>query len=153
MPGMPLVSVIIIFLNEQRFLSEAIESVLEQTCSNWELLLVDDGSTDASTGIARRYSECDAQRVRYLEHPSHTNRGMSASRNLGIQEARGEYVALLDADDVWLQDKLARQLEIMEQRPEAAMVYGATELGIAGRPGAKTFRAIANRRLGWKRTC
>jgi glycosyltransferase involved in cell wall biosynthesis len=125
---MPLVSVIIIFLNEQRFLSEAIESVLAQTFSNWELLLVDDGSTDASTGIARRYSERDAERVRYLEHPSHTNRGMSASRNLGIQQARGDYVALLDADDVWLQDKLARQLEIMEQRPEAAMVYGATEL-------------------------
>jgi glycosyltransferase involved in cell wall biosynthesis len=124
----PLVSAIIIFFNEERFLSEAIESVLAQSYSNWELLLVDDGSTDASTGIARRYSEQHAERVRYLEHSAHANRGMSASRNLGIQQTKGEYIALLDADDVWLPHKLESQLAIMEEEPEAVMAYGATEL-------------------------
>src|SRR4029077_761054 len=124
----PLVSAILIFFNEERFLSEAIESVLAQSYSSWELLLVDDGSTDASTGIARRYSEQHAQRVLYLEHPAHRNRGMSASRNLGIQHANGEYIALLDADDVWLSHKLERQLAILEEQTEAVMVYGATEL-------------------------
>jgi glycosyltransferase involved in cell wall biosynthesis len=124
----PLVSVIIIFFNEEKFLSQAIESVLAQTYCNWELLLVDDGSTDGSTGIARRCSEQQAQRLRYLEHSGHANRGMSASRNLGIQHAKGDYIALLDADDVWLPHKLERQLAIMEHCAEAVMVYGATEL-------------------------
>jgi len=110
----PLVSAIIIFLNEERFLSEAIESVLAQSYLNWELLLVDDGSTDASTEIARRYSERYSQRVRCLEHSNHVNRGMSASRNLGVRQANGEYIAFLDADDVWLPQELERQLAIME---------------------------------------
>ena len=124
----PLVTAIIIFFNEEKFLSQAIESVLAQTYSNWELLLVDDGSIDGSTAIARRYSEQHAQRLRYLEHSWHANRGMSSSRNLGIQHARGDYIAPLDADDVWLPNKLERQLAIMQEQPEAVMVYGATEI-------------------------
>ena len=124
----PLVSAIIIFLNEEGFLAEAIDGVLQQTYRNWELLLVDDGSNDASSSTARRYADRYPERVRYLEHPAHANRGMSASRNLGIQHAKGEYFAFLDADDVWLPNKLDRQVAIMEEQPEAAMVYGATEL-------------------------
>ncbi|HEX8089705.1 MAG TPA: glycosyltransferase family 2 protein, partial [Blastocatellia bacterium] len=96
-----LVSVIIIFLNAEEFIAEAIESVFDQTYSDWELLLVDDGSTDASAEIALRYAAGYRGRVRYLEHEGHQNRGMSASRNLGIASARGEFVAFLDADDVW----------------------------------------------------
>jgi glycosyltransferase involved in cell wall biosynthesis len=128
MINMPLVSAIIIFRNEEKFLSEAIESVLWQTYPSWELLLVDDGSTDASTGIAIQYSQQYPDRVRYLEHEGHSNRGMSASRNLGIQHAKGDYIAFLDGDDVWLANKLQRQLAIMEEQPEAVMVYGTTEL-------------------------
>ena len=67
----------------------------------------------------------DPQRVRYLEHPGHRNLGMSASRNLGLQHARGEYLALLDADDVWLPGKLARQVEILEAHPAAGLLFGA----------------------------
>jgi hypothetical protein len=77
----PLVSVTLIFLNAERFIEEAIESVLRQTYENWELLLVDDGSTDGSTEIARSYTEHESGKVRYLEHDRHENRGMSASRN------------------------------------------------------------------------
>jgi glycosyltransferase involved in cell wall biosynthesis len=123
MSGKPLVSAIIIFLDEERFLPEAIESVFSQTYEDWELLLVDDGSTDASTQIALSYAQRHPDKVRYLEHPGHQNRAMSASRNLGIEHARGEYIAFLDADDVWLPGKLERQVALMEAHPEAGMLY------------------------------
>jgi glycosyltransferase involved in cell wall biosynthesis len=127
MTGKPLVSVIIIFLNAAKFLEEAIDSVFAQTHDNWELLLVDDGSTDTSSAIARRYVTREPVKVRYLEHPGHQNSGMSASRNLGIRHARGAYIAFLDADDVWLPHKLKQQTAIMDSQPAAAMVYGATQ--------------------------
>jgi len=123
----PEVTVIIIFLNAERFLQEAIESVLAQTLLDWELLLVDDGSTDLSTEIAWRYARNHPGKIHYLEHPQHQNRGMSASRNLGVRYARGEFVAFLDSDDVWLPRKLQEQSEILRSHPEAAMVYGVTQ--------------------------
>ena len=119
----PLVSAIIIFLDEELYLTEAIESVLEQTYSNCELLLVDDGSTDGSTAIAKSYAE-RYNNIRYLEHPEHQNRGMSASRNLGINHAVGKYISPLDGDDVWVANKLTEQVQILESYPEADMVYG-----------------------------
>jgi glycosyltransferase involved in cell wall biosynthesis len=123
-----LVSAIVIFLNCEQFLEEAIESILAQTYKKWELLLVDDGSTDGSTTIAQQYAQKYPDRVRYLEHKGHQNRGMSASRNLGIYHAKGDYIGFLDADDVWLPDKLEQQLDVFNRYPEAAMVYGRTLL-------------------------
>lgn len=122
----PRVSVITIFLNAERFIQEAIDSVFAQTYDLWELLLVDDGSTDGSTALALRLAAQHPDRVRYLRHLDHRNLGMSASRNLGIRSARGEYVAFLDADDVYLPPKLERQVQLLDARPEAAMVYGPT---------------------------
>ncbi len=123
----PLVSTIIIFLNAERFLAESIESVLSQTYDRWELLFVDDGSTDESRNIALHYAEQYPGKVRYFDHTGHENRGMSASRNLGIANAKGEYIAFLDADDVWLPHKLEHQVAILESQPHAAMVYGPTQ--------------------------
>jgi glycosyltransferase involved in cell wall biosynthesis len=122
----PVVSIIIIFLNAERFMHEAIASVFAQTYDNWEMILVDDGSTDASTRIALDCAGRHPEKVRYLEHPGHENQGMSASRNLGIRHAKGDYVAFLDADDIWLPHKLERQTAIMRQHPDVGMVYGAT---------------------------
>lgn len=122
----PLVSAVIIFLNEERFLAEAVDSVLAQTYPEFELFLVDDGSTDRSTEIARRYARENPGKIHYLEHDGHANRGMSASRNLGISRAHGKYVAFLDADDIWLPEKLENQVEIMDSHPEAGMTYGRT---------------------------
>jgi glycosyltransferase involved in cell wall biosynthesis len=122
-----MVSVTIIFLNAEQFLSEAIDSVLAQSYSNWELLLVDNGSTDTSSRIALEYAARFPDKVRYLQHENHQNRGAGASRNLGIISARGEFLAFLDADDVWLPHKLERQVQIMRSQPEAAMVYGLTQ--------------------------
>jgi glycosyltransferase involved in cell wall biosynthesis len=122
-----MVSAIIIFLNEERFLQEAIESVFCQTYDDWELLLVDDGSTDHSTEIGQQYAENHPGKVRYLEHEEHHNRGMSASRNLGVREAKGKYIAYLDADDIWLPNKLETQLAVLQSQPEAVMVYGPVQ--------------------------
>ena len=124
----PVVSAITIFYNGARFLGDAIESVIAQTYSSWELLLVDDGSTDGASEIARGYAERHPDRIRYLEHRGHRNRGMSASRNLGLRETRGELVALLDSDDLWLPDKLATQVAILDAHPEAQMTVGATRV-------------------------
>lgn len=124
----PLVSCIIIFFNAgEKFFIEAIESIFAQIYNNWELLLVDDGSTDESTTIALHYAQKYPQKVRYLEHENHQNRGMSATRNLGIRHAKGEYIAFLDADDVWLPQKLERQLAIMKSHPQATVVFGPTQ--------------------------
>jgi glycosyltransferase involved in cell wall biosynthesis len=120
----PLVSCITIFLNGEQYIQEAIESVFSQNYEHWELLLVDDGSTDSSTQIALNYAQQYPNKVHYLEHPGHQNHGMSAARNLGIRHARGEYVAFLDADDIWLPQKLEHQVAILETHPEAGMVYG-----------------------------
>jgi glycosyltransferase involved in cell wall biosynthesis len=120
------VSIITIFLNSEAFIAEAIESVLVQSFSSFELILVDDGSTDTSSAIARRYAETYPGRIRYIEHPHHANRGMSASRNAGISVARGDLIAFIDADDVWLPDKLQEQISIFEAHPEVGLVAGAT---------------------------
>jgi glycosyltransferase involved in cell wall biosynthesis len=132
----PTVSVIIIFLDAEPYLAEAITSVLEQSRDDWELLLVDDGSRDGSTDTARRFADADPARIRYLEHPGHANRGMSASRNLGLANARGTYVAFLDSDDVYLPERLAHHVELLERHPEADMVYGPTLYWHSWREGA-----------------
>ena len=126
-PANPVVSAVIIFFNARRFLEEAVESVLAQTYDAWEMVLVDDGSTDDSRALALAYVERYPDRVRLLEHEGRQNRGMSASRNLGLRHARGSYVAFLDADDVWLPSKLEHQVALLESHPEAGMVYGPTQ--------------------------
>jgi glycosyltransferase involved in cell wall biosynthesis len=120
-----LVSCIIIFLDAAAYLAEAVESVLAQTYPHWELWLVDDGSSDGSNEIARGLANLCPQ-IHYLEHPGHANLGMSAARNLGLRHAQGDYVAFLDADDVWLPHKLAEQTTILRAHPTVGLVYGRT---------------------------
>ena len=120
------VSVVIIFLNGEKFIDEAIASVLAQTYTKWELLLVDDGSTDSSTSIAKAHANRFPDKIRYLEHSRHRNLGKSASRNLGAVMSTGDYIAFLDSDDIFLPEKLARQVVILDRYPEVAMVYGPT---------------------------
>jgi glycosyltransferase involved in cell wall biosynthesis len=118
----PTVSVIVPLWNAQPFLPAALESVFSQTFRGWELVLVDDGSTDGSAELAGAYAARTPERVRYLQHPDRGHRGVAASRNLGVRHARGRYVAFLDADDVWFPAKLERQLMILEAEPRAAMI-------------------------------
>lgn len=122
----PVVSVILPIYNAERWLDETIGSVFGQTFSKWELLLVNDGSTDHSPEIAKQFAIDFPSRVRYLEHPGGVNRGAAPSRNLGIRFARGDFIAPIDADDVWVPEKLAQQLSIFEAHPQLALVCGAT---------------------------
>jgi glycosyltransferase involved in cell wall biosynthesis len=112
-------------LNGERFLAEAVDSVLGQTFQDFEYILIDDGSTDGSSRIARSYAERHPGRVRYMEHPGRRNIGLSPSRNVGIRAARGALVGFLDADDVWLPDKLADQVAVMDAHPEVGLVAGS----------------------------
>jgi glycosyltransferase involved in cell wall biosynthesis len=122
----PKVSVVVVFYDTRQFLAEALDSVLRQSYTEWELLLVDDGSTDGSDTIAREYAERD-DRILYLHHPGRSNRGISASRNLGLAQARGVYLAQLDSDDVWLPSHLEHHVAMLDAHPAAAMVYGPVE--------------------------
>lgn len=107
-----LVSIVMPLYNAERYLSETLASVLAQTYPNWELIVVDDGSTDSSCSIVSRLSNEDG-RIR-LVHNS-VNRGVAKTRNQGVREARGRYLAFLDADDVWMPDKLEKQLSYMSE--------------------------------------
>jgi glycosyltransferase involved in cell wall biosynthesis len=134
----PLVSLTIPFLNTEKYIAEAIESALAQTFDSWELLLVDDGSTDGSTRIAKEYARQWPGRIRYLEHPGHENRGMTESRNLGLRNSRGRYIARLDSDDVLRATAFEDKVAILEANPTAGMTYGPTQMWFSwsGEPGA-----------------
>ena len=126
MTDLPLVSIVIIFLNQEKFLQETLDSVFNQSYQNWELLLVDDGSSDKSSKIAAGLAQKNPGKIYYLEHDGHKNRGQAISRNLGIAHAKGELIALLDGDDIWLPDKLQEQVRLMQEYPQAAALYGRT---------------------------
>src|SRR5215203_2510421 len=117
-----LVTVIIPFFNEERFLEETVKSVLYQTYTHWEIMLIDDGSADGSTALAKEYASRYKNKIFYVEHEGHANKGLSATRNAGIAKAKGELIALLDADDVWLPQKLERQVAIFQQNPDVALL-------------------------------
>ena len=133
----PLVSVVIPVFDAGPFLEEAVESVRAQTYDRWELILVDDGSRDGSRDAAREYAEREPERIRYAEHPGKSNRGSSATRNLGVRLTRGSLIAFLDADDVWLPGKLAAQVDLLAHHPNVGMLYGESEYWYSwtGKPG------------------
>ncbi len=113
-----LVSIITPTYNHERFIGDCIQSVLNQTYPNWEQIIIDDGSTDRTGEIVKQWIRRDA-RIRYLKHSE--NKGPAAARNTGIKYSQGSIIALLDADDVWLNQKLEIQLE--ELRKGADFVY------------------------------
>jgi len=112
-----LVSVITPAYNAAAFIAQTIESCLAQTHRHFEMLIVDDGSTDDTAAIVRRY--CGDSRIRFFQTP---NRGMSSARNVAINEARGSLVACLDSDDLWFPDYLERQIATLTANPSADVV-------------------------------
>ncbi len=114
--------------NAGHFLPEAIASIEAQnTSQEWELLLVDDGSTDDSLSLAQQYAARMPDRVRLFQHPGGENRGTSAARNLALRYVRAPVTGFLDADDVWLPGMLRAQLALLGQHPQAALVYANAE--------------------------
>ncbi len=116
----PTVSVIIPTYNRVKLLPRALDSIVAQTFGEWEIVLVDDGSTDGTADLAAACSRRLKDRFIYIQQP---NRGSSTARNHGINVCRGRFVAFLDSDDEFLPTRLERQLELFELRPELGFVY------------------------------
>jgi len=114
----PTVSVIIPTYNRVHLVGRAIRSVLNQTYQDFEIIVVDDGSTDNTEEVVESFND---PRIRYIRHEK--NRGGSAARNTGIRASRGEYVAFLDSDDEWLPEKLEKQLSVFEEDSTCGAVY------------------------------
>lgn len=115
-----LVSVIIPVHNTERFIKRTLKSVVAQTYSNLEILVIDDGSDDSTVDIVKQFAKED-KRIRLLQQP---NGGVAAARNLGIQASVGEFIAPIDADDIWHPDNVIRQIDAMQRGgPETGLVY------------------------------
>lgn len=111
------VSVVLPIYNVEKYITETVRSVLSQTYSNFELLIVDDESPDRSVEICKQF---DDSRIRIIHQK---NRGLAGARNTGIRHAQGDYIALLDGDDLWLPEKLQRQVEHLEQSPQIGVSF------------------------------
>lgn len=117
---MPKISVVIPVYNGEKTIRETLESVIQQTFSDLEILVINDGSQDDTLKVVQQISDPRIQVISY------SNAGLAASRNRGIALATGEYVAFIDADDLWTADKLEAQLKALESNPEAALAYSWT---------------------------
>jgi len=126
-----LVSVITPCYNTERFISQCIESVIRQTYNNWEMIIVDDCSKDKSAEIIKQYCKKDS-RIKYYktEKPSGSP---AMPRNIAIKRAKGRFIAFLDADDIWLEDKLEKQLPFFEQENVAVVFSGYEKMNEEGK--------------------
>lgn len=113
-------SVVIPAYNRAMFIRQTIDSVLNQTYSNIELIIVDDGSTDQTRSILEEYGD----KIILMEHPGRINKGQSAAINLGLKQASGKYICILDSDDYWEPDKIEKQVSFLETNPGIGLVYG-----------------------------
>ena len=118
---MKLVSVIVPTYNIEKYIAKTIQSVLAQTYTNFELLIVDDESPDRSVEICRQFHD---PRIKII---SQKNRGLAGARNGGIRYAQGDYIALLDGDDLWLREKLAKHIEHLENNPDVGVSFSRSE--------------------------
>ena len=115
----PIISIIMPAYNAESFIAGSIESVINQTYRNWELLIINDGSTDRTQTIAENYSEKD-NRIKVINQP---NKRLGGARNTGIKNSSGEWIAFLDSDDLWASNKLQRQLEEAFRHSGASVIY------------------------------
>lgn len=127
------VSIIMPAYNAEKYIEEAIYSVLAQTHKEWELIIIDDCSSDNTEQIVLKYVSKDT-RIRYLKNP--VNLGVSKSRNLGIKKSKNDWIAFLDSDDCWENDKLEKQLKLFEQHPEGKLFF--TGSGFINEEGNKS---------------
>lgn len=115
-----LISIIVPVYNAEKFLDQTISTVLDQTYKNWELILVNDKSTDSSVEIINKYIEMN-KNIKLIQNVK--NSGAAVSRNNGIEVASGKYIAFLDADDLWEKDKLEQQINVLKKNSEVGMVF------------------------------
>ena len=117
----PLVTIITPVYNSEKFVGETIESVIGQFYQNWEMIVVDDGSTDKTESIVRCYMSRDS-RIKYCSLGYNSGRP-AVPRNYGIEHSHGDYIAFLDSDDIWLPEKIEKQIKLFQISNETAMVY------------------------------
>ena len=122
MVGKPKVSVIVPAYNVSKYIPEALASLEKQTFSDFEVLVVDDGSTDDTVAVVQKFCQRD-NRFSLLQKP---NGGLSSARNYGIRHAKGEYIALLDGDDIYHRDKIATHVARLYDKPDVGVVYSAS---------------------------
>lgn len=137
---MPLISVVIPTYNRAKFITEAVDTVLEQTFQDFELIVVDDDSCDETPEVLEPYFD----RLRYVVQP---HKGPAAARNTGIQEAQGEFIAFLDSDDLWLPEKLQWQVEFFKQNPDM-LICQTQEIWLRNNKRIKP-RARHRKESGW----
>jgi glycosyltransferase involved in cell wall biosynthesis len=136
----PLVSIITPLFNAGKFINETISSILDQTYTNWEHIIVDDASTDASVMLAKRVINDDSRfKLVLLEQ----NRGAAYCRNYATEQARGEYIAFLDSDDLWHPQKLERQIQIMEEKHLFVTFTSYLHIDEHGNPLYKRIKALS----------
>jgi glycosyltransferase involved in cell wall biosynthesis len=117
---MPKVSIIMLSYNYGRYISEAIDSVLSQSCLDYELIIIDDGSTDGSDALIRDYASKDG-RIKFLINPK--NVGIASSFNSGLDKCTGEYIGYISSDDIWERNRLEAGVSILDSRPEIHYVH------------------------------
>jgi glycosyltransferase involved in cell wall biosynthesis len=123
----PLVSIISPTYNHEKFIAECIESVLAQTYSNWEMIIIDDGSTDNTFSIAKKYAEKDL-RIKAFTQKNIGIFRLGESYNFALQQSKGKYIAILECDDVWIPNKLKIQVDVLEQNPQCVLSWGKAYL-------------------------
>lgn len=144
MENQPLVSVVMPAYNCEKFIAQAINSVIGQTYENWELFIIDDCSTDNTAELVNSF---DDKRIFYLKNAD--NSGPAVSRNMGIDAAKGEYIAFLDSDDIWLSEKLERQIGFMEENKVNFSCTAYGKIDSAGNVIGK--KIVPYRKAGYKR--
>lgn len=137
---MKLVSIITPAYNAELYIEQTINSVLCQTYSNWEMLIVDDCSMDNTTHIVEQYCVADS-RIRLLKHEQ--NQGVAAARNTALTQARGEFIAFLDSDDLWFPQKLEKQIHFMKENGFALTYTSYQMFGLNKTQGGKVIKPPA----------
>lgn len=123
----PLISIISPTYNHEKYISECIESVLNQTYQNWEMILIDDGSSDSTASIAEKYAQKDS-RIKFHKQSNVGIFELSKTYNKALQYSQGEYIAVLEGDDIWADTKLELQVEAMEKDQDIVLCWGRTEV-------------------------
>lgn len=134
-----LVSIITANYNSEKYIEQTIQSVLAQTYSNWEMIIVDDKSVDASVQIIEKYAAVD-NRIKLIQ--KEINAGPTAARNEAIKNAKGDFIAMLDSDDVWMPEKLQKQIEILTKQKDTVIAFSFYEhIDENGNPMNKIIKA------------
>ncbi len=136
------VSIIIPVYNGEKYLSETLDSIIGQIFTDWEIVAVNDGSTDNSHTILQEYKSKLGSKMKIIDQE---NSGVSVARNVAIDNSEGRYFAFIDSDDVWLPEKLEKQIAILDDNPDVALVY--SDLLDLVRENTNTRKQILNKKL------